>query len=67
VPAARSLESGALPIGLAHRVVIKRPIKAGSIVTWHDVVADESAQAVHVRREMEDLFRDPTREIRHRD
>jgi predicted homoserine dehydrogenase-like protein len=60
VPAARSLASNAVPIGLAHNIVVKRPIKAGSIVTWRDVVADEDAQAVRVRREMETLFREPS-------
>ena len=60
MPAARSLASKALPIGLAHHIVVKRPIKAGGIVTWDDVVAEEGAQAVRVRREMEALFREPT-------
>jgi len=60
VPAARSLASNALPIGLAHNTVVQRPIKAGSIVTWNDVVTDEGVQAVRVRREMEALFREPT-------
>lgn len=67
VPAARSLASKALPIGLAHHIVVKRPIKAGSIVMWHDVVADEGAQAVRVRREMEALFREPTQGAGHDD
>jgi len=67
VPAARSLASNALPIGLAHNMVVRRPIKAGSIVTWHDVTADEGAQAVRVRREMEAIFREPTQGARHDD
>ena len=67
VPAARSLASNALPIGLAHNMVVRRPIKAGSIVTWHDVTADEGAQAVRVRREMEALFREPTQGAGHDD
>jgi predicted homoserine dehydrogenase-like protein len=37
--------------------VVQRPIKAGSIVMWDDVVANEGTQAVRVRREMEALFR----------
>jgi predicted homoserine dehydrogenase-like protein len=57
VPAARSLASRALPIGLAHHIVVRRPIEAGSIVTWDDVVTDEGAEDVRVRREMEALFR----------
>jgi predicted homoserine dehydrogenase-like protein len=67
VPAARSLASKALPIGLAHHMVVRRPIKAGSIVSWHDILADEGAQAVRVRREMEALFREPTQGAGHDD
>ncbi len=52
VPAARSLAEGALPIGLAHRVRLKRDIAAGEILAWDDVVVPESA-AVAARRAME--------------
>jgi predicted homoserine dehydrogenase-like protein len=61
VPAARSLASNALPVGLAHHTTVTRPVKAGSIVTWQDVATDESTQAVRVRREMEALFEEPAR------
>lgn len=56
VPAARSLAASALPIGLAHNMVLKHPVKASSIVTWNDVVIDEGSQAVQIRREMEAMF-----------
>jgi predicted homoserine dehydrogenase-like protein len=57
VPAATSLAAGGLPIGLAHTMKLQRPVKAGQPVSWHDVVFDESQQAVRIRREMEGLFR----------
>jgi aryl-alcohol dehydrogenase-like predicted oxidoreductase len=37
VPAERSLAEGALPIGLAHKVPLKRNIAAGAVVRWADV------------------------------
>lgn len=55
-PAAKSLQFGALPIGLAHGVKLKRPIKEGEIVRWDDVAADEAADAVKTRRAMEQAF-----------
>jgi len=39
-PAAKSLQFGALPIGLAHGVTVTRPIKEGEVVRWQDVLAD---------------------------
>ena len=55
VPAARSMEIGALPIGLAHKIALRRDIAAGEIVRWSDVVIPDS-DAVRVRREMERRF-----------
>lgn len=52
VPAARSHAEGALPIGLAHRVTLRREVPAGAIVREEDVVLDETSQAVQVRRQM---------------
>ncbi len=46
----------ALPIGLAHRVKLKRDVAAGATLGWDDVDCDESSQAVQVRREMEKGF-----------
>lgn len=57
MPASTSLAQGALPIGLAHDVLLRRPVRAGETVRWDDVVIDERAQAVQVRREMEGIFR----------
>jgi len=56
LPATASLERGALPIGLAHGVRLKRPIPAGEIVGWADVTVDESAPAVVARWAMETRF-----------
>ncbi|MBG7619695.1 Gfo/Idh/MocA family oxidoreductase [Herbaspirillum sp. AP02] len=56
MPATDSLRLGALPIGLAHNMVLKNDIPAGQAVRWSDVQFDASKQAVQVRREMEALF-----------
>jgi predicted homoserine dehydrogenase-like protein len=53
IPATRSLERGALPIGLAHHVKLTRDVAAGEILTAADVALDASVEAVRVRREME--------------
>jgi predicted homoserine dehydrogenase-like protein len=54
--AAHSRAARALPIGLAHRVTLKRDIAAGATVSWDDVDCDEASQAVRIRREMERVF-----------
>jgi predicted homoserine dehydrogenase-like protein len=46
----------ALPIGLAHRVKLKRDLAAGTTLSWDDVEHDERASAVVFRREMERTF-----------
>ena len=56
LPAARSLELGALPLGLAHGVTLRRPLAAGEVLRWDDVKVDETDQAVALRREMERRF-----------
>jgi predicted homoserine dehydrogenase-like protein len=53
IPAAKSLERNALPIGLAHHVKVLRDVVAGEIVTAADVSLDGNMQAVRIRREME--------------
>jgi predicted homoserine dehydrogenase-like protein len=57
LPAATSLQRGALPIGLAHGVSLKNPVKAGDTLRWADVAVDERIEAVQVRRAMEARFR----------
>jgi predicted homoserine dehydrogenase-like protein len=53
MPAADSLSLGGLPIGLAHHIKLRRPVKAGTPLSWNDVVADETNDAVKFRRKME--------------
>lgn len=57
MPAARSLEHHALPLGIAHGARLRRDVPKDSLVSWDDVVVDESALAVGVRRELEAEFR----------
>jgi predicted homoserine dehydrogenase-like protein len=54
--ASDSAARGALPIGLAHKVKLKRAVAAGETVGWDDVEYDASSQAVQFRREMERKF-----------
>ena len=56
MPAERSLEMGALPLGLAHNVRLKRDIAKGEQLRWEDVEGDESNEAVRMRREMQAAF-----------
>ena len=46
----------ALPIGLAHKVKLKRDIAEGATVSWDDVEFDAASEAVKVRRKMEQEF-----------
>ncbi|MGV7246477.1 flagellar biosynthesis protein FlgA, partial [Caballeronia sp. M23-90] len=57
MPAVDSLMQGALPIGLAHNMVLQRPVAAGQPVRWTDVAFDATKEAVKVRLEMEAMFR----------
>ena len=57
--AADSLRMGALPIGLAHNMVMKKDIPAGRPVCWADVNYDANSQAISIRREMETMFKLP--------
>jgi predicted homoserine dehydrogenase-like protein len=57
VPAAASLASGGLPLGLAHRVRLVRDVAAHAQVRWDDVGIDATDDAVRFRREMEAAFR----------
>jgi predicted homoserine dehydrogenase-like protein len=57
-PAARSLASRALPIGLAHDARLVRPVAAGATVGWDDVDGVVDDGALSARREMERLVAD---------
>lgn len=52
LPAARSRMLDALPIGLAHRVVLRNDIAKGAIVTAQDVHLQEDSLLLRLRREM---------------
>jgi predicted homoserine dehydrogenase-like protein len=56
LPAADSLKAGALPLGLAHGWKLTRPVAAGALVCWADVLVDEANHAVRLRRDMEQMF-----------
>jgi predicted homoserine dehydrogenase-like protein len=51
--AAASLAEAGLPLGLAHKVRLRRAVAAGQPVRWDDVDIDEGQPAVAFRREME--------------
>ncbi len=55
-PAGDSLDRELLPLGLAHRVKLKRDIGSGETLRWSDVDYDPTDVAVKVRREMEAAF-----------
>ena len=57
MPADYSLELGALPIGLAHRIPLRNAVAQGRPLRWEDVVVDETSLAVKFRREQEALYR----------
>ena len=59
LPAAESLRLGGLPLGLAHGLRLKHPVRAGEAVGWKDVDYDATSLAVRCRREMEAAFASP--------
>jgi predicted homoserine dehydrogenase-like protein len=56
MPAADSLRSGGLPIGLANNVPLVRDVACGTPVTWSDVRIDDADPAWRYRREMAAAF-----------
>lgn len=50
-----SLARRALPIGLAHKRKITKPVAEGTVVSWDDVAAADD-ETVRFRREMEQTF-----------
>lgn len=53
MPAAHSLRAGCLPLGLAHRLKVLRPVAKDQVLTWADVAPDTSSAAYQVRKAME--------------
>jgi predicted homoserine dehydrogenase-like protein len=56
MPAADSLRAQALPIGLAHNVMLQRPVAQGQVLSWNDVAYDATDTTVMLRKEMERRF-----------
>ena len=59
MPAAASLKTGALPIGLAHKVKLKNDVAHGAVVRWTDVEIDAGNETIKIRRAMEEAFSSP--------
>ena len=57
MPAKNSLESGALPIGLAHGLRLVREVPKGKSVYWSDIDSSETDDALRIRQEMERTLR----------
>jgi predicted homoserine dehydrogenase-like protein len=54
MPAKRSVASGGLPLGLAHGIRLRRPVAAGTPLSWDDVdVSGGDEEAIAFRRQME--------------
>lgn len=56
LPADKSAQMGGLPLGLAHRVKVARPVAKGQSLTWSDVAMDTSTPAYRIRKDMEAMF-----------
>lgn len=50
-------EANSLPAGLAPGAKIVRPVTRGAIITWDDVLLDETSTVVRLRREQEAMFK----------
>lgn len=57
MPASESLRVGGLPIGLANKVTLTRPVPQGLPITWNDVQIDPSDTTYRYRRQMEEICR----------
>jgi predicted homoserine dehydrogenase-like protein len=56
MPAAESLKTGALPIGLAHRLKLKNDVAHGAVVRWSDVEYDATNDTIKTRKAMEAAY-----------
>ena len=55
-PGGKGVGPRGVPRGSAHRVRLRRGIKAGEAVRWDDVIVDETMDVVATRRAMEQAF-----------
>ncbi len=56
MPAELAVQTGTLPIGLAHNVKLLKDIPAGQALVWSDVELDRQDPTFRFRREMESVF-----------
>ncbi len=56
MPAEKSLDRRALPLGLAKSVALLRDVAEGEVLSWSDVDLAVDDPAVVARREMEQRF-----------
>ncbi len=56
MPAGRSNNLSAFPLGLAQGCRLVRDVKQGEVITWSDVLVDETLLAVRSRKEMIKMF-----------
>ncbi len=56
LPAATSSAMGGLPLGLAHKVRLVRPVGKGQSLAWDDVAIDTTTDAYRTRKAMEAMF-----------
>src|SRR6201997_2488522 len=56
MPATASLKAGALPIGLAHHLKLKRDVAHGAVVSCDDVEFDADNDTIRTRKAMEEKF-----------
>lgn len=54
LPVERSLALGAVPLGLAHDVRLKREVAADTVITWEDVDIDTTTRAYELRQRLEE-------------
>ena len=55
-PAATSVAAGYLPLGLANKARLIRPVSPDQVLTWDDVELDTNRLAFQLRRETEALL-----------
>ena len=55
-PAVVSIAQQYLPLGLAHKVKLVRPVKEGTAVTYADVEIDTTSAAYRLRKQMEKMY-----------
>src|SRR5690554_6509922 len=62
LPVERSLGVGAVPLGLAHDVRLKRAVPPDTLITWDDVEIDTRTRAYALRKQLESAWAKPQTE-----